>query len=259
MKNIFTYLLDRARKKPPFKDGRKIGLCLPGGMMTGVRGAGAMIALEDLGLSEAFDEICVASAGFPNGLYFKSKEARKGTSIYLEELSGRKFIDWSNLLKMKHPIKVEAVLNAILGSKHVNLKNLFSSPAPLFVRLKHGNSAVYVNAHSYKERLAPLLRSSISVPFLMKPPLPIGDKSYYDGQLGVMDMAEHLKFALHESMMDVLVVYNHSGQRTSVFSERLTEILPPRTRLSLFETQSSVLKEAAEEMTYQVKKEFTLG
>ena len=59
-------ILQRRGQSAPFRDEKKIGLVLFGGAMLGVGGGGAVSALEDLGLSEAFDEIYVVSAGLPN-------------------------------------------------------------------------------------------------------------------------------------------------------------------------------------------------
>ena len=54
---VIKHLLARKNKKVPVKDGRKIVLVLCGGAMAGIRGAGFLIALKELGLDNAFDEI----------------------------------------------------------------------------------------------------------------------------------------------------------------------------------------------------------
>ncbi len=53
MHSVIRALSNRRGKCVPVNDGRKISLVLCGGLMTGVRSAGAMIALEELGLGRA--------------------------------------------------------------------------------------------------------------------------------------------------------------------------------------------------------------
>src|SRR5665213_922981 len=89
---VIKNLLARVGQKAPFKDGRKIGLILPGGMMAGINGAGAVCALEELELSQSFDVIYTASAGFANGSYLLSENTELGSTVYYEDLIGDKFI-----------------------------------------------------------------------------------------------------------------------------------------------------------------------
>lgn len=81
MHPAIEHIAARRGKKVPIHDNRKIALVLMGGLMTGTRGAGAMIALEQLGLAHAFDFIYTASAGFPNACYMLTKNSRLGASV----------------------------------------------------------------------------------------------------------------------------------------------------------------------------------
>src|SRR5580693_5441808 len=76
-----------------FNDGRKIALVLYGGIMLGVRGAGALRAFEETGLGNAFDEIYTMSSGFLNGLYFLSGQIADGLAVYSDEFSGKRFLN----------------------------------------------------------------------------------------------------------------------------------------------------------------------
>jgi len=92
MHPVLQHILARRGQSVPVNDGRKITLVLYGGGMSGVAGAGAMIALQDLGFAHAFDAIYTYSAGFPNASYLLGDETRLGTSIYYEDLSRGQFI-----------------------------------------------------------------------------------------------------------------------------------------------------------------------
>ena len=59
----------------------KLGLVVEGGGMRGVISGGALIALERLGLTSAFDEVYGESAGAINACYFLAGEAADRKSV----------------------------------------------------------------------------------------------------------------------------------------------------------------------------------
>lgn len=71
----------------------KLGLVVEGGGMRGVISGGALIAMERLGLTSAFDEVYGESAGAINACYFVAGEAAFGGRIYLEDLTSLRFIN----------------------------------------------------------------------------------------------------------------------------------------------------------------------
>src|SRR4051812_20785555 len=86
MHPVIAHLLERKGKAAPFNDGRSIALVHFGGIMTGVRGAGALVALDELGLTHAFDDIYATSAGFPNACFFLTNNIHMASKIYSENL-----------------------------------------------------------------------------------------------------------------------------------------------------------------------------
>jgi len=71
----------------------KLGLVVEGGGMRGVISGGALIALERLGLTSAFDEVYGESSGAINACYFLAGAAALGGRIYLEDLTSLRFIN----------------------------------------------------------------------------------------------------------------------------------------------------------------------
>ena len=61
--------------------------------MLGVRGAAALQALEEAGLSRAFDEIYTMSSGFLNASYFLSGQITEGLAAYSTDFAGDRFLD----------------------------------------------------------------------------------------------------------------------------------------------------------------------
>src|SRR5437868_15405392 len=73
-------------------DDRKIGLIVEGGAMRGVISCAALQALEELGMTAAFDEVYGASAGAVNAAYFLAGQAAYATSIYYQKINNTRFI-----------------------------------------------------------------------------------------------------------------------------------------------------------------------
>jgi predicted acylesterase/phospholipase RssA len=67
--------------RAPHGDGARIALAIEGGAMRGVVSAGMVAALEQLGLTHAFDAVYGSSAGAINGAYFLTGQANLGATI----------------------------------------------------------------------------------------------------------------------------------------------------------------------------------
>src|SRR5215813_3570940 len=73
-------------------DGRKIGLVVEGGAMRGVISCAALQGLEELGMTQVFDEVYGASAGAVNAAYFLAGQAGYATTIYYQTINTTRFI-----------------------------------------------------------------------------------------------------------------------------------------------------------------------
>src|SRR5215510_3474190 len=88
-------LLERAcclRERRAFPDNRIIGLVVEGGGMRGVISCAALMGLEELAMTHAFDEVYGASAGAVNAAYFLSGQAALATTIYYQKINNTRFI-----------------------------------------------------------------------------------------------------------------------------------------------------------------------
>src|SRR5438477_4680687 len=82
----------RIRQGGPPRDGRKVALIVEGGAMRGVISCAALMGLEELGLTDAFDEVYGASAGAMNAAYFLAGQAGYATPIYYQKINNTRFI-----------------------------------------------------------------------------------------------------------------------------------------------------------------------
>src|SRR5437667_3879965 len=82
----------RRKQNRALKDDRKVGLIVEGGAMRGVISCASLMALEELGLTEVFDEVYGASAGAVNAAYFLAGQAACATTIYYQKINNTRFI-----------------------------------------------------------------------------------------------------------------------------------------------------------------------
>ena len=81
-------------------DGARLALVVEGGGMRGAVSGGALQALHDLGLRDAFDVVYGSSAGAMNATYFLAGQ-REGVTIYSDHIANDRFCDMRRLLKKR--------------------------------------------------------------------------------------------------------------------------------------------------------------
>ena len=247
----------------PFNDGRKIGLVLPGGMMTSVNGAGAMCALQALGLAQSFDVIYAASGGFPNASYLLSENTEVGSSVYYEEFSGSRFI---HLYKFWEPISFNWAIESVRDRKPLDCKKLWDSKTDLVLRLSDYSDAdrkrIYTHLKDYPvTEYFNLLYAAIASPIFTRC-TKIHFRKLCDGHITNKDVVDHINHALNSDCTDLLIIYNQEVQKelTSLSdSERHFEISPTGfSGIGVFETRSEALKKAHQAMKNQVLQIFRI-
>src|SRR5690242_15780491 len=80
-------------------DGAKVALAIEGGGMRGVISAAMLTELEDYGFKNAFDVVYGCSSGGINGAYFLAGETWYPLSIYYDDLTTKKFVDFGRALR----------------------------------------------------------------------------------------------------------------------------------------------------------------
>jgi predicted patatin/cPLA2 family phospholipase len=259
MHPVTEHLLARRGKNVPINDGRKIALVLYGGLMTGIRGAGALMALVDLGLGNAFDYIYTASAGFPNASYMLSGNGRLGSSIYYDELTGSRFL---NFLRLWNVADIDYIIDVVRNKKKLNLENIWNAKTKFFVRLQNlqTKQPEYLEIHSYKpEQYFDIFKAAVSIPYLQPGAIKISGVAYKDGDFTDRDSVQHLDYVLKTDATDIVVIYNRFEHRQNNLPphDRILEICPePEWPLSRFETRPERLKFAWVQMGNLVKQTF---
>ena len=184
---IDLLLARRARgSRAPHGDGARIALAIEGGAMRGVVSAGMVSALEELGLTHAFDAVFGSSAGAINGAYFLAGQAVLGTGIYSEDINNRSFIDLARPLRGRPIVDLGFLLNDVARRrKPLKVDRVLSSPAPLVVMATDvaGASRAALKGFADGDALLIALRAGATMPIVAGAPVSYAGRAYLDASL----------------------------------------------------------------------------
>jgi hypothetical protein len=263
MHPVVEHLLSRRGKSVPIDDGRKIALVHFGGVMTGVRGAGALTALQELKLTHTFDSIYGTSAGFANACYFLSGDMKVGASTYYEDLCSKEFL---NLERVWDVVNIDYLLEVLRSKKPIDYSLVAESKTKLHARLWN----TLENKTSYKlvngmtpAGIESVVHAAVSLPYLNPGSIEIEGAEYKDAGYRDIEAKAVLNDILDSDATDILVIYNYYEsyeflrEAGLVDTERIYQIVPYKEeRLSRVSTNPHELKKAAQNMGDMVKSIF---
>jgi predicted patatin/cPLA2 family phospholipase len=172
--------------RAPHGDGARIALAVEGGAMRGVVSAGMVSALEDLGLTHAFDAVYGSSAGALNAAYFLAGQARLGTTIYYEDINNRHFIDVRRPLIGRPIVDLRFLIDEVARRrKTLDAARVLSAPTPLVVMATDAATAARAPLRGFTDttELFAALRAGATMPVVAGPPVACRGRLYLDASL----------------------------------------------------------------------------
>ncbi len=193
----------RAGDRAP--DGRKLALVVEGGALRGVCSAGGVVALEQLGLTDLFDQVYGTSAGVMNASYFLAGQAHLGIRVYYEDMNQRAIVNpWRfwNILDLDR-----LFARSIMGSKRLRLDAVLASRSRLYIAAlvaETGAGTLFdAQALGGEAQLLAALRAATAVPLLYNRPTSIDGRRCLDaGLVNSFPVTD----ALQSGCTDVLVL-----------------------------------------------------
>lgn len=149
--------------------------------MRGAYSLGALAALEDEGLTGAFDLVLGASSGAINGAYFLAGQARQGIDVYTRDLSMGSFL---NPARVHRPVDIDFLVDDVLKRRHpLDTAALRASPALLkvFLTCAYTAEAVVLTNRDTHVDFYEVLRATAALPMLYNRRVKIGDRHFVDG------------------------------------------------------------------------------
>lgn len=162
-------------------DNRKLGLVVEGGAMRGVFSCGGGIALEALGLTQAFDDVYACSSGAINAAYFLAGQAAYSVRIYYDEVNNRQFI---NPLRIKNILDMDFLFGEVIKHrKPLDAEKVISSLSQLHISITDARTGAgfLVDSHDHRYELLDSLRASATHPLLSERSVRLGDRDCFDG------------------------------------------------------------------------------
>lgn len=215
------------------QDGRKVALIVEGGAMRGVISCAALLALEELGLTEVFDEVYGASAGAVNAAYFLAGQSSYATTIYYQDINNTTFI---RRMWRRQIVNIDELFDSIVARrKQLQVEKVLESRSQFHIAIADANSGEAFLAHAQTSRtpLLTLLKASCAMPLLYNGLVHIDGRECFDG--GLINPLPILE-ALESGCTDLLVLLTRP--------ENYRECPPTLLEQQFFEARCSRWNEA---------------
>src|SRR5690349_15016078 len=165
------------------EDGRKVGLIVEGGAMRGVISCASLMALEELGMTEIFDEVYGASAGAVNAAYFLAGQAACATAIYYQKINNTRFI---RRFWRRRVVNIDALFDSIImRERPLRVDKVLASRSQLFITIPDAGTGEAFLAHAQTScmPLLTLLKASAAMPLLYNGLVAVDGRDCFDGGL----------------------------------------------------------------------------
>jgi predicted patatin/cPLA2 family phospholipase len=208
-------------------DPYKVALAIEGGGMRGIVSAAMITALEDLGLTSAFDVVYGASSGSVNAAYFLVGESWYPLSIYYDDLTTRNFLDFRRAVLGKPMLNLDYAFDVVVERvKPLDYAHLLSSPIPLHIAMTSVDDLVTLVVAKFegKNDLKAALRASGWLPIAAPGTARFRGERVIDG--GVL-VAHPFRIALEDGCTHILSLSTRPMQ-------------PPRRRPSKLQRYTAV-------------------
>jgi predicted patatin/cPLA2 family phospholipase len=166
-------------------DGYRLAVGIQGGSMRGALTAGMALALHELGLTSAFDDVYGSSAGAITSAWLCSANPA-GMRIWTDETLARALIKPGNLARKGRPVlDVETLIEQVYPTV-MDFGSVLDSPLrlhPLATDVETGVSVDLRPCLTSARDLRLALRASCAIPVITRSPITLAGHRYFDSGL----------------------------------------------------------------------------
>ncbi|GAA3663698.1 patatin family protein [Nocardioides ginsengisoli] len=227
---LLTALADRQRtgSRPGRRDdGLRIALAIEGGGSRAAYSAGMTLALDEAGLTDAFDDVYGTSGGALNGAWLLSGEAQQWLRSWAwPEVAAAKVTDPRRMFRGGPIVDLRRLVHHVYESiTPMDFDAIVANPIgfhPIATDAVTGESADLAPYVTDRLGAQTALRASSCIPLLAGRPVRVGDRTYVDGGL-----SEGVPFrtALAQGATHVLVLRTRRADQRAVPPSRLERLL----------------------------------
>lgn len=206
-------------------------LIIDGGLMKGVYGVGAAMALQELGFSHVFSDVVGVSSGAPTAAYFLAEDTKRGSTILVEEVASKKFI---NMWRIFNQSDTRFLINVLKGStgKRLNSEKVLRHATKLHLGVSHYKTAKpALITPQTDEELYGALHASFSMPGVSIEKVYVKGERYVDGGFTKPHIIKEAIDSIDATHI-LLITNQDKGVSTLPFFERLLNTLFYRFRMS---------------------------
>jgi predicted patatin/cPLA2 family phospholipase len=177
-------VVDALRERP---DGARIALVVEGGGMRGAVSGGMALALDELGLSHAFDAAYGSSAGTLNAMWLLSNRIRDGIPTWTDPELVRELISWRRVIGRRPVVDLKTLVEkryeqlapGLFGAVLASRTELH----PIATEVSSGEAADLHESIKDPVTLRLAIRASATLPLLAGSPVTLGGRRFVDAGL----------------------------------------------------------------------------
>ncbi len=195
-------VLDILKQKKQLKEHNQVHdhirplLIIDGGLMKGVYGAGAALAIGELGYKDIFTNFAGVSSGAATLAYLLSGNGEVGKRIFYEDCCSREFVNFWRFWNIAEPTVFEQALRGETG-KGLNVEEVLRYKDAFFIGLaEHATGRPKLLNPQNADMLYAALRATISMPGSTR------TKTYIDG-VRYSDGASTFPLAVERMIYDI--------------------------------------------------------
>ncbi|MDG3011137.1 patatin family protein [Rhodococcus sp. D2-41] len=184
VRELITARLASGSRPHGRSDDARLALVIEGGGGRGAYSGGMVLALEQLGLTDCFDDVYGASAGALNGVWLLARDAAAGMSIWWDPAVIRRVTNFWSPLRGRPVVDNEYLVDTVCHDLvPLDCAAVLAHPVrfhPLATCVDTGES-VDLHAHlADQDSLRRALRASAGMPLLSGRPVPVGGRRFLD-------------------------------------------------------------------------------
>lgn len=168
------------------EDGRRVALVIEGGGMRGVVSAGMTAALEQLGFTNAFDEVHGASAGAFNAAFLIAGQASYLTGLYQHGFGNPTFVSVRRVLRGQSLFNMDYVVNEVWRMQRpLRTERILESGIALHCTATDVETAQIVDLTDLRDdtEIRTAMLASARLPWLSGAPVPFRGRLLFDATL----------------------------------------------------------------------------
>jgi len=185
--DLLTRRRERGDRPGDRGDDRRLVLAVEGGGSRATLSGGMVLALEELGLSTAFDAVYGASAGTINGVWFVLGQAHRGIPAWYRPGVMTRVTGLARMLRVQPLVDMRWVVDEFYrDTLPLDWEAVLASRVPLHPMATDADdgSSVDLRAHVHDvDTLTRAVRASTHLPVLGGPPIELAGRRYLDAAL----------------------------------------------------------------------------